>query len=304
MRGQGTGDREQGRSGAPSLLRPLCSLVLCALLVACAGDPVRPDQASEVPPLPLPTLMATPTGMPPTPPPAQPADRPVDTGWQAAAPGVELRELRVSVAGEEAPVSVVRLDPALVRLEVRYAPDAPLALAAWAGQAGAVAAINGGFFDEAGRTVALLVHAGQSVGESYVGRGGMFAVTPQGGVWLRGLADAPYSPDEPVAEAIQGWPMLVKGAGVAAYDSEDNERARRSAIALDAEGRVLLIAASSAAFTLPELAAWLAASDLGISAAMNLDGGSSTGLLVQSEAAPARIEPFVPLPIVLLALPR
>jgi hypothetical protein len=67
---------------------------------------------------------------------------------------------------------------------------------------------------------------------------------------------------------------------------------------------VLLIAAPTAAFTLRELAEWLAGSDLGVATAVNLDGGSSTGLIVQSDSAPARIDPFAPLPIVLLALPR
>ncbi len=68
--------------------------------------------------------------------------------------------------------------------------------------------------------------------------------------------------------------------------------------------RPLLIAAPTAAFTLRELATWLAASDLAVATAVNLDGGSSTGLIVQSDAAPERIDPFAPLPIVLLALPR
>jgi exopolysaccharide biosynthesis protein len=249
--------------------------------------------------------MPTPTGPPPaTPAPQAPATPPADSGWQAAAPGVELRRLRVEVGDQAAPVSVVRLDPAQVRLSVGYAPDAPAALSAWAAEAGAVAAINGGFFDEAGRTVALLVRGGQAVGDSYVGRGGMFAVTPEGGVWLRGLADAPYDPAEPVAEALQGWPMLVRPGGEAAYTYEDGARDRRSAIALDEAGRVLLIAAPTAAFTLRELSGWLAGSDLGVVAAVNLDGGSSTGLILRSEGAPERIDPFAPLPIVLLALPR
>ena len=281
--------------------------LIAALLLVLAG--CGPGRAAAVPTAaptgaPLPTLMPTPTGPPPTQVPPPPLAPPANTGWLAAAPGVELRELRVAVGGQEAPVSVVRLDPAQVRLSVGYAPDAPRALSAWAGSAGAVAAINGGFFDADGRTVALLVQAGQPVGDSYTEQGGMFAVTPEGGVWLRGLADAPYDPAEPVAEALQGWPLLVRSAGEAAYSFEDGERDRRSALALDGAGRVLLIAAPTAAFTLRELAEWLASSDLAVVAAVNLDGGSSTGLIVQSDSAPARIDPFAPLPIVLLALPR
>jgi uncharacterized protein YigE (DUF2233 family) len=247
--------------------------------------------------------MPTATGAPPTAP-AEPGAPAADTGWQQAAPGVELRQLMAPAGEQTTPVSVVRLDPAQVRLAVGYAPDAPQALAAWAGDTGAIAAINGGFFDEAGRAVALIVHEGQAIGDSYVGRGGMFAVTPEGEFWLRGLADAPYDPAEPVAEALQGWPMLVRPGGEVAYTHEDGERSRRSAIALDTSGRALLIAAPGAAFTLRELATWLAGSDLAIATAVNLDGGSSTGLIVQSDVAPERIDPFAPLPIVLLALPR
>jgi uncharacterized protein YigE (DUF2233 family) len=278
-------------------------VAVCVLLAGCGGgsEGARPIPAGE----PLPTLMPTPTGAPPTPAATSPAQAAsADTGWVQSAPGVELRRVQVGLEDTTAPVSIVRLDPAQVRFVVGYAPDAPRALTEWAGGAGALAAINGGFFDESGQAVALLVHGGQRVGESYAGRGGMFGVTPEGHVWLRGLADAPYDPAEPVAEAIQGWPLLVRPGGEAAYDYEDGERSRRSAVALDAAGRVLLIAAPTSAFTLRELAAWLAASDLGVDSAVNLDGGSSTGLLVRSETAPERIEPFAPLPIVLLALPR
>lgn len=278
-------------------------LLLLLLLVSCGSGGI--SGVESVPAAPPPTLMPTPTGPPPASPTAlQPTARPADTGWLAAAPGVELRQLLLSVGGQEAPVSVARLDPAQLRLEVDYAPEAPAALSRWADDAGAVAAINGGFFDDANRTVSLLIHAGQPVGDSYVGRGGMFAVTPAGGVWLRGLADAPFQPGEPVAEALQGWPLLVRAPGEAAYSFEDGERDRRSAIALDQSGRVLLVVAPTPAFTLRELADWLAASDLGVAAAMNLDGGSSSGLIVRGERVAERIDPFAPLPIVLLAVPR
>lgn len=274
------------------------------LLAGCSGTPTDGDQAGAPIRSPLPTLMPTPTGPAPTPVPPAPGEPPADTGWLAAAPGVELRRLRVPVGGQQAPVSVVRLDPAALHLRVGYSPEEPRPLSAWAEASGAVAVINGGFFDEAGHTVALLIHNGEPVGSSYEGRGGMFAVSQDGTLSLRSLADAPYDPAEPLDEALQGWPMLVRPGGEAAYGFEDGERARRSALALDREGRVLLIAAPTAAFTLRELAGWLAAADLGVDAAVNLDGGSSTGLLVRSASAPERIEPFAPLPIVLLAVPR
>lgn len=212
--------------------------------------------------------------------------------------------MRVTVAGLQAPVSLVRLDPAEVRFVVGYQPATPPMLSEWAAAADALAVINGGFFDENGQTVALLVQDGQPIGESYLGRGGMFAVAPDGSVALRALSDMPYDPGEPLVEALQGWPLLVRPGGVAAYNYEDGQRARRSALALDRTGRVLFIACPSAAFTLAELSTWLVAAELELDAAVNLDGGSSTGLLLRSSLAAERIEPFVALPIVLMALPK
>jgi hypothetical protein len=81
-------------------------------------------------------------------------------------------------------------------------------------------------------------------------------------------------------------------------------RDRRCALAIDRTGHVLLIAAPTAVFTLAELSAWLATSNLEITRAVNLDGGSSTGLMLLSATSPERIDAFAPLPIVLLALPR
>lgn len=250
---------------------------------------------------PIPTLMPTSTAIP-APTPAIPAS-PADTGWLLAAPGVETRRVRAAVTGHEATVSVVRLDPRQARFRVGYAPEAPLPLANWVERTGARVAVNGGFFDADGRSVALLVHDGRFEGSSYVGQGGMFAVSPEGAVWLQSLADQPFDPNVPLAQALQGWPMLVKPSIGASYYAEDYDRARRSALGLDHDGRVVLIVASTPVFTLGEFSAWLAASDLELESAVNLDGGASSGLIVRSDSAPERIEPFVPLPIVLLVLP-
>ena len=272
-------------------------LAACGLLLAGCG---RPAAIPPGTPLPAATLMPTPTGAA-----AGSAAVSVDSGWIVAAPGAELRRMRADLGtGSAAQVSIVRIDPALVRFEVGYAPDSPRPLATWAGDRGALAAINGGFFDEKNRTVSLLVAGGHLVGESYVGRGGMFSVSPDGTVRLRGLAATPYDSSEPLAEALQGWPLLVQPGGAAAYGFADSERSRRSALAIDRAGRVLLIASPSASFTLAGFSAWLASSDLAIDAAVNLDGGSSTGLLLAGAGASERVEPLVALPIVLLALPR
>lgn len=227
-------------------------------------------------------------------------NQPSDSGWQGLADGVELRNIRLAVQGSPglANLTLARFDPAQVRFHVGYAPAQPRSLHDWVAETSPLAAINGGFFTESYQSTALVVSAGQASGESYVGRGGMFAVTTDGTLVLRSLADEPYAPGEPLVEALQSWPILVKPGGVAAYTDDDGERDRRSVVARDRDGRVLLIVCSTSSFTLGGLSQWLASSDMQIDAALNLDGGSSTGMYVLDTI---RIDSFVKLPLVLFA---
>lgn len=288
-------NRMLARRGPPSCGRFWLVLLLALLLMGCTERVGTP--------IPVATLMPTPTGPPP--PTLAPSAVPVDSGWISLSPGMELRRLRVDVGtAGVASLRLLRLDPARLRFQVGYAPDAPRSITRWVEDYGALAAINGGFFDAQNQTVSLIVQDGQPLGESYNGRGGMFAVSADGTVRLWGLAERPYDPAEPLRTALQGWPLLVQPGGGIAYDFEDGERARRSALALDRAGRVLFIVAPSITFTLAEFAAWLAHSDLEIDAAVNMDGGSSSALLVRLPDTNERIDAFVPLPIVLLVLPK
>lgn len=275
-------------------------LYIGILLVGLAGCGAA--SVSEAP-LPLPTLMPT-VPIAPPPPPATlnlPTGEPGDTGWVATEPGVELRRLRVMRGERLALVSMVRLDPAYVQFQVGYAPDQPRPLATWHSRADAVATINGGFFDMYNRSTALIIRSGVASGVSYQGSGGMFAVDKDGRVSLRYLADEPYDLHEPLLEALQSWPMLIKSGGTLVYTgADDGQRARRSVVALDRQGRVLLLAFASNTFTLRGLADWLLASDLDLDAALNLDGGSSTGLYADSGGEQLRIDAFVLLPITLM----
>ncbi len=291
-------------SGIRAAWRGYFVLYLGVLLVGLAG--CGTVSVSEAP-LPLPTLMPT---MPITspPPPATlnlPSSEPGDTGWVTTEPGVELRRLRLMWNERSALVSMVRLDPAHVQFQVGYAPDQPRPLATWHGRAEAVATINGGFFDTHNRSTALIIRSGVASGVSYQGSGGMFAVDRDGRVSLRYLVEEPYDPHEPLLEALQSWPMLIKPGGTLVYTSaDDGQRARRSVVAIDRQGRVLFMAFASNTFTLRGLSDWLLASDLDLDAALNLDGGSSTGLYADSGEEQLRTDAFVLLPITLMAYGR
>jgi uncharacterized protein YigE (DUF2233 family) len=281
--------------------------VLVFLLIACdtARPAAQPPPPQPPPTRPIPTLF--PTNVVATAPAAPQAPaQPADSGWLPGGAGVELRRLRVPGAnGRPAfPIVVVRLDPAQVRLRVAYAPERPRALRTWFDETRPTLAVNGGFFTEDYHSTALVVSDGAASGSSYEGFGGMLAVAPDGGVALWALRDQPYDPGEPLAQAMQSFPMLVFPGGQVAPIEDDGKRARRTAVALDRAGRLLLIASATSELTLRGLADWLGGSDLDIDRALNLDGGSSTGLFLKSGPLSEQIDSFGPLPLVLLVEER
>jgi hypothetical protein len=286
-----------GRGTPAGLARAACCAAL--LLAACGAQP------AAVPGAPTPARPGSgPASAAPSA--ATVPATPDDSGWLAGVHGTELRRLRVArgAGRPPAPLLAARIDPAAVRLRVAYAPERPRPLLAWAREHQPLLAINGGYFGPDYHATALVISDGVARGDSYEGFGGMLAVTSGGAVSLRPLRDQPYDPGEPLAQGMQSSPMLVLPGGVAASIHDDGERARRSALAQDRVGRLLLIVSPTAAFTLSEFAAWLAASDMEIDRAVNLDGGSSTGLFVSDGPLQEAIDSFGPLPLVLLVEPR
>jgi uncharacterized protein YigE (DUF2233 family) len=229
-----------------------------------------------------------------------------DSGWVVAARGIEVRNLAVAgvVPDTAAPIYAVRLDPALVRLRVRYAPDTPQLLRTWVAAHHPLVAINGGFFTADNQATALIVADGEAHGASYAGFGGMLAASADGRVWIQALREEPYDPAVRLDQAIQSFPMLVYPGGVVAEISDNGQRARRTAVAMDRAGRLLIIVCPTSAFSLQALATWLASSDLEIDRALNFDGGSSSGLFVDVGDVRWQIDSFTTLPSVLLIEPR
>lgn len=231
----------------------------------------------------------------PTPPP--------DSGWQTLHPGLEQRVIRLLAADgrvrEE--ISIFRIDPALSDFRVAYRPGAPQTLAQWRAETGALLVVNGGFFTEEFVATGLTVVEGQANGRSYGDFAGMFAVTAAGPE-VRWLGVRPYDPNEPLLYALQSFPMLLRPGGQIGYLEEDGAAARRTVVAQDWHGRVLFILAPWGSFTLHQLSVWLAESDLNLDVALNLDGGTSTGLhLAEPEIV---IPAFTRLPIVITVSPK
>ncbi len=275
-------------------------LWLCVGLVlmpACNAPTFTPTPAST----PTATASPTATATPVSPPTATPL--PEDTGWQKLQPGIEVRSLNVAVGANVERVTVARLEPAAVTFRVLYAPGAPATVSAWALQTGAALVVNAGYFTEAYHVTGLTISNHEVFGTPYDDFAGMFAVTDAGAVSVRWLRVWPYDPTEPLREAVQCFPVLVKPGGVMGFpaDADDGRPARRTGVAQDRSGRILVLIAPRGFFSLHALATWLAEADLDVDIALNLDGGTSSGLWIPHAAM---IDSLTTVPAVIVAWPR
>jgi hypothetical protein len=214
-----------------------------------------------------------------TPPP--PATSAPASDWQIIAPGIERRDIDLRLSGaRHARAVVLRLDPALVAFRVHYSPDDPHSITGWRDTLPQAAVIlNASFFDETHRALGLVVSDGQVFGQSFVGFGGMFQVSTSG-ARVRSLVGEPYLGDTPI-QAVQAFPMLIEAGGVLAPQGDGfDRRSRRTLIAQDGQGRVLVAVIPYDMVSLADLQSWLITSDLNITIALGLDGGKSSGLIV------------------------
>jgi uncharacterized protein YigE (DUF2233 family) len=221
-------------------------------------------------------------------------------GWRMIDGAMELRELEIPRPNYTARLTAVRFDPAAYRVSVKYDIANAGTIREWFDALDPLVVVNGGYFDANYKPTALVIFDGIRRGESYDGFGGMVVINEGDQFELRSLRQQPYNPDEPLRQAMQSAPMLIQPGGQLSDLEADQDRSRRTVIARDSQGRILLIVSNEPAFTLTELAETLHQSDLQLDAALNLDGGRSTGLYVQTERERVTIDSFEKLPLVLV----
>jgi len=261
------------------------------LLTGCALARPLPTATTSPSPSPSPTVTPKPTKTP----------KPGSSDWEQIQPGLERCTLAVNDEGKYLEsLYILRLEPDYFQFDIAYDADG-LTLDQWQADTGALIVVNGGYFRLEGETYfpnGLTIIDGIPQGTSYGDFGGMFAVTASGPD-LRWLAQQPYDPDEPLLAALQSFPILVKPGDELGFpvEHEDNIKARRTVIAQDQKGRILLMVAPQGNLTLHQLSTFLTDSDLELDIAVNLDGGPSSGILLSEprEEIPA----ISPLPIVI-----
>jgi uncharacterized protein YigE (DUF2233 family) len=288
------------------LLRPTCAALVVGLLVACGDASAPPAAPPAAPPVfPSPVIHATRPVIVVTHTLASMATPPgYDGRWRTVAPGIDLMRLQGRSNDFDELLIVARVDVKLADLRVLYDPQAPRTARDWQADTGAALVVNGGFFDEQYRATGLLISDGQPFGRSYRGFGGMFSLRA-GRPLLQWLRTHPYRFDPAIEQAVQGFPMLVVAEQRVEGIADNGQRNRRTFIALDRDGRVLLGVTQIAQWTLTDLADFLAASPaLGVVHALNLDGGASSGLWLGGGHDHLSMNSFDPVPAVIAIFGR
>jgi len=219
------------------------------------------------------------------------------------APGLEQRIYRPP-SGLFTRLTTIRIDPTQYNFRVHYQPGDPQLLSEWAADHPDAAVIfNTNFFDRADIIQGLLFADGVAYGEAYRWRGGTFFV--RGGVpAINSNRVQPYN-GERYDQAVQAFPMLVTDGAQSYFDTRPDRATRRTVVGVDDQGRVVVLITSFGGITLLDLADYLASSDLNLVDALNLDGGGSSMLQVQTgDVAGVSVGSFDPVPAVIGVYPR
>ncbi|HET6597798.1 MAG TPA: phosphodiester glycosidase family protein, partial [Anaerolineales bacterium] len=268
------------------MLKPISHLLHSFLLLVLIGTftsivyYIRNEpHVSAAPALIVPSIIVTPTPVPTV---SDTVESIPEVGWSLIQPGLERRVMDIYNEHNQLVESlhIWRLDQTSFRLDVAY-DSSPKTLDAWQSKTNAAMVINGGYYSIANEKYfpdGLTIVNGQASGRSFNRSGGMLAILDDRAE-LRWLAQEPYNPSESLRAALQSFPVLVQPGGQLGYgaDKESHAQARRTVIAQDRAGRILLMVAPQGHFTLHQLSLYLTQSDLNLDIAINLDGGGSTG---------------------------
>lgn len=204
---------------------------------------------------------------------------------QPAPRGLEFRQVKIGAGLGAATLHHVRFDPKTHTFAVMDNPHGDFSLASASEKRGALAAVNGGYFHPDRTPLGLVVRQGATIHPQERARllSGLVVVTRRGIAIPRASA---FKTSPEVREALQAGPFLIEnGRPVAGLNA--TRSAARTVVVEDAAGRYGFVVYRSA--TLAEMAAILASAEHfpggKITRALNLDGGSSTGLWVRGEQA-------------------
>lgn len=198
--------------------------------------------------------------------------------------GIDFQRITLAAGSQKAELHLVAFRTAKHRLAVLDNASGAASLASASEAAGAVAAVNGGYFHPDRRPLGLVLSAGHTVHALEKARL-LSGLVLAGQERVSLVRVAQYAPAKWIHDALQAGPFLIDGGKPVAGLNATRTAARTVVLTPKTPGRAAL--AICKWVTLAEMAQILALPDLipgdPVSRALNLDGGSSTGMWVRQE---------------------
>lgn len=219
--------------------------------------------------------------------------------WEVVGRGLNRMEF---VSEDRDHIVLYRFSPEHVSAGFKMA-DVPNRVKAW-GQvlSGASLVINGTYFLENNRPAGRLIIAGEEVGEAAfdLDKSGVLELAPEFRIIDTATQDFPFSES---LEAAQSYPFLLKNGEFAIKD-DSGLLARRSFVGMDADGMGYFGVVWKDEVSLFGLMQALAETDIAWTNVLNLDGGPSTGLVVEGEGFAEVFDSAAPVPNVIYLSPK
>jgi hypothetical protein len=199
---------------------------------------------------------------------------PGEFAWRSIGNGFDVGELPAIADGREVDrILVARIDPAKYRFAVRNAPADNYDLDQWMTKLGAALVVNGSYFTHHGTPDTPFISDGIYLGpQDYDAKAGAFVASGTG-AGIRDLSHEDWKDALRGADnAMVSYPLLLAD-GTTHVGRVSRWLANRSFVGQDAQGRIIIGTTRDAFFSLDHLARFLKDSPLGLTRALNLDGG-------------------------------
>lgn len=205
---------------------------------------------------------------------AAPVATPGEIQWRPVSAGFDTADLPAVVGGHEVDhVLLARIDPARFRFEVHTAHAGNVGLDQWMSRLHPALLVNGSYSAQDGRPATPVLSDGSLLGpQNYDARAGAFVSSP-GFTGVRDLAHTSWETVfQGARDAMVSFPLLLAD-GASRVPQASRWLANRSFIGQDGEGRVVIGTTTDAFFPLDHFARFLLDARIGLTLALNLDGG-------------------------------
>lgn len=194
--------------------------------------------------------------------------------WNTVSPGFETAELPANVGGQQVDsIYLARIDPARYRFAVFNNTIGTTGLSEWMANLGAALVVNGSYYSHLATPDTPFLSNGVLLGPvDYDAKAGAF-VSSNTSTGILDLSHQDWkSAFQGAHDAMVSYPLLLQN-GTPYNGVASQWLANRSFVAQDAMGRIIIGTTTDAFFSLYRLARFLHDAPLGLTYALNLDGG-------------------------------